>query len=107
MANRLTTETEVSQLAKGANPIVENQAKQKEINYETPLYKCDLKIQFISLSPGKKDKILWRIILETNLSAHSLSCPTYFRLLCAAAKREDMNRWLFGLKTVSVPSQIN
>lgn len=44
MANRLTTETEVSQLAKGTNPIVENQAKQKEINYETPLYQFDLKI---------------------------------------------------------------
>lgn len=103
----LTTETEASQLAKGTAPTAENQAKQKEINYETPLYKCDLRIQFISLSPGKKDKILWRIILETGLSAHSLSCPASFRLLCTVAKREDMSRWLFALITVSVPSQIN
>lgn len=69
--------------------------------------KCDLRIQVISLSPGKKDKILWRIILESSLSAHSLFCPASFRLLCAVAKREDLNRWLFALITVSVPSQIN
>lgn len=100
------TETQVCQLAKGTAPTAQNQAKQKEINYETPLYKCNLRIQTVSLS-GKKDKVLWRIILEASLSAHSLSGSASFRLLCTVAKREDMNRWLFALITASAASQIN
>lgn len=48
------TEMQVCQLAKGTAPIAQNQVKQKEINYETPLYKCDLRIQTISLSLWKE-----------------------------------------------------